>query len=970
MQPIHYLRDSITTGFIDVLHQSSEAYRPQLLLNDKLRQKKVLTSLTKEIKECESFWISVAFLTTSGVASIISALEEFRDMGKRGKILVSDYLGFTQPEAMARLLQFSNIELKISQNRSFHAKGYLFLYSGIYNLIVGSSNLTASALSTNTEWNLKVSASIESEIVSRALDEFGREFDGAVEVDEEFLEQYREYYRGFESTRVAMATDAGLFTSRIEPNKMQVEALANINELRLAGNNKALLISATGTGKTFLSAFDVLNSGSKTMLFIVHRTNIAEAARQTYLKIFGDRYSMGLYSGQSREGQHDFVFCTIQTMSRAEHYQQFAPDHFDYIVVDETHRAAAHSYDGVLGYFKPKFLLGMTATPERTDGVDIFKLFDHNIAYEIRLNKALEEEMLVPFHYYGITDLSVDGEIIDNAAQFNQLVAVERVSHIIEKARFYGTDSGVIRGLVFCSSTDESQTLARKFEEFGYKTVALSSTSTEGQRTAAIQKLESCDIDDKLDYIFTVDIFNEGIDIPAVNQVILLRPTESAIVYIQQLGRGLRKTLGKSYLTVLDFIGNYQNNFIIPIALYGDKSYNKESLRRLLSAGSEFLPGSSTVDFDQISKERIFSSIQNSNFRLRKDLFKDYNLLKFQLGRSPFMIDFLNHDSRDPFTFVLYSKSYYNFLLLVEPELEVLDKKTQTLLQSIAIEVNNGKRVQDSVVLKELLVGNNVDNQILNRLLEEVGVSGTRVADLQSIRKNLNLEFVTVRSGDKNVTIKEANDIDFVRIENGTLVPGPDMLKLVSNPLAKDSLLDNSEFSIQTFKRQLLSEKFVDGFVLYNRYSRKDALRILDWPVNPVGLNVGGYVYDIAKQAFAIFVTYHKSDDISNTTKYADRFLNRNEFQWMSKSNRTLNSPEIQVLKSNINMRICLFVKKENKKEEEHYYLGDIVPDGESFAQTYMPGDEGASIPVVSIKFKLERPVREELYDYITGVSA
>ncbi len=442
---------------------------------------------------------------------------------------------------------------------------------------------------------------------------------------------------------------------------MQIEAINNIKRLRLEGKKKALLISATGTGKTYLSAFDAKEFNSKKLLFVVHRYNIAKAALRTFQTVFGDSKSMGLYSGNQHDLDKDFIFSTIQTISRNEHLSQFDPNHFDYIVIDESHRAGADTYQKIINHFESKFLLGMTATPERTDGYDIFSLYDHNIAYEIRLHRALEEEMLSPFHYYGVTDITVNGEILEENSDFGLLTSDERVERIIEKSGLYGCDNGRIRGLIFCSRVEECKAISKGLSAKGFKTVALTGDSTEDERADAINKLETNSTTDYLDYILTRDIFNEGIDIPKVNQVIMLRPTQSAIVFVQQLGRGLRKADGKEYLTVIDFIGNYSNNYLVPIALYGDTSYNKDTLRKCMANGSSLLPGASTVNFDKISRERIFAAIDSANMQMKKDLVNDYQLLKFKLGKIPMMVDFIDHGSRDAQLYVNYSKSYYNF---------------------------------------------------------------------------------------------------------------------------------------------------------------------------------------------------------------------------------------------------------------------------------------------------------------------
>jgi HKD family nuclease len=398
------LEQSLKKGFIDHKLNSDNTYLPHLLVNDKKESKKVLTTILQSLNKCEEFWFSVAFVTTNGVATLIETLINLEQKGIKGKILVSQYLNFTQPEALKRLMQFKNIQLKIAIDNAFHSKGYLFKNNNIYDLIIGSSNLTATALCTNIEWNLKISATPESYIIQNAIKEFYSEFEKAVTVDKYFIENYEILYKKQVDYSNLVKKELVLSNQKdIVPNSMQVEALHNIEYLRSQEKNKALLISATGTGKTYLSAFDVKKFNPKKFLFVVHRLNIAKAAMKSYNSIFGDSVKMGIYSGSARDLEADFIFSTVQTISKEEHLKQFSETYFDYIVIDETHRAGAESYKKIIEYYKPKFLLGMTATPERTDGLDIFKLFDYNIAYEIRLHRALEEDILSPFHYYGVT---------------------------------------------------------------------------------------------------------------------------------------------------------------------------------------------------------------------------------------------------------------------------------------------------------------------------------------------------------------------------------------------------------------------------------------------------------------------------------------------------------------------------------------------------------------------------------------
>ncbi|MGL5543093.1 MAG: DEAD/DEAH box helicase family protein, partial [Fusobacteriaceae bacterium] len=463
------LLGSLKTGFIDYSFLSREDYLPEILVNSPERKIKVLTTIERELKSCDEFFFSVAFVTRSGVAVLIDIFQELLKRGIKGKILVSQYLNFTEPEALKALLKFSNIELKIVTKGGYHAKGYMFKRGEKYNLIVGSSNFTSTAFSTNKEWNLKVSTTKESYLTKRMLSEFEEEFEKSTLVTPEFIMKYERVYKKAKYQAMAKEQDNIMENevfyriesedevpyevvsgNILEPNLMQKEALESLENLREKGEKKALIISATGTGKTYLSAFHVQKVNPKKFLFVVHRENIARAAQKIFEKVIGKRKSMGVYSGNSREISSDYIFSTIQTISRDEHMKKFHPEHFDYIVIDETHRAGADSYKKIMEYFKPKFLMGMTATPERTDGYNIFESFDYNIAYEIRLQQALEAEMLSPFHYYGVKDIYAG----DMETEFEFLNSDERARHIIEKAEFYGCDDGEIRGLVFCSKVE------------------------------------------------------------------------------------------------------------------------------------------------------------------------------------------------------------------------------------------------------------------------------------------------------------------------------------------------------------------------------------------------------------------------------------------------------------------------------------------------------------------------------------
>ena len=944
------LLSSLETGFIDSTRLSLEKYRPKILLNDPSSGSKVLTAIKRELDGCDEFFFSVAFLRMSGLACLLNTLQELEERGIRGKILVSRYLNFTDPNALRHLLIFKNIQLKIGD---FHSKEYLFKRGNIYNLIIGSSNLTADALCSNTEINLKVSATKDSELIGSAISQFENQFNNAILVDDAFIEKYEEAFNS-ETSRNYLINQKNieLRNQPVTPNKMQVSALQNLESLRLNGKRKALIISATGTGKTFLCAFDVKKYKAKKFLFVVHRANIAHAAMKTFKTVFGNSTSMGFYSGNRREKESDFIFSTVQTISKQEHLEQFSADHFDYIVIDETHRAGAQSYNSIINYFKPQFLLGMTATPERTDGADIYKLFNHNIGYEIRLHDALYENMLCPFHYYGITDITINGKSLDEHSDFSLLTSDERIEHIIDRLSFYGCDDGKPKGLIFCSRNAESRELSIGFNKRGFKTIALSGKNTEEERKTAIRNLEA----GNLEYIFTVDIFNEGIDIPALNQIIMLRPTQSAIIFVQQLGRGLRKLDNKDYLTVVDFIGNYNNNYLIAIALHGDTSYNKDSLRRCMKDG---ISGPSTINFDRISKEKIFASIDSASMQTKRELIADYRLLKHKIGRIPSMVDFINHGSRDPFLYVSYKgnkyKSYYNFISEIAGDLSMnLDSNQARLLEKFSLEINNSKRVEDSLMLKKIIT---LRSFSVKSFKEDIfNQYGYKITDetCKSVLNNINFKFIREKKDKSLLPVGEIYNFNIAKIQNNNIEIEDSLAEALNNKEFKKYLLDSIEYSVETFNRDYHKDKFFNGFILYKKYSRKDVFRILNWDQNPVAQNVGGYMISLNKKNCPIFVTYQEN-------QYEDRFIDNETFEWESKKNRTLNSPDVTEIKNNKNLDMPLFIKKDDAEGTNFYFISYLTPINNSFKEIINKnGDK-----VVRIHYKLKNAIQDKLADYL-----
>jgi superfamily II DNA or RNA helicase len=968
------LHRGIRSGLLNFDPDDQTNLAPTLVLNEHNGGQKVLSYVLNSIEQCIHFRFAVAFITTSGVACIHQTLKDAVARGCTGEILVSQYLNFSDPLAIERLRQFRGVNVRFTNEDDFHGKLYFFAFKNFSRLLLGSSNLTQAALGKNTEINLNLSISNTSGLHQQVSTNLDNWIKNTQPINDAELASYAETWKQQRDLRLPSKLLAPIFKEpshfvAIKANSMQIEALKKLQEVRDNGYQRTLVISATGTGKTVLSALDVKNFGAKRLLFVVHRLNIAKKAMLEYRKVFGASKTMGLYSGNDTSGLNaDFIFATVQTIKSDHHLSRFDPETFDYIIIDESHHAGALTYQKILGHFRPKFLLGMTATPERTDGFNIFELFDYSIAYEIRLHDALKANLLAPFHYFGVSDITLDGVALGDKAQFNKLISPLRVNHIIKALKEYGCSDGVPRGLVFCSKVEEANQLAQLFNEANINSVSLSGINSEAEREAAIQQLESQDPANRISYIFTVDIFNEGIDIPSVNQVVMLRPTESAIIFVQQLGRGLRKTDLKEYLTVIDFIGNYESNFLVPAALFGDASFNKDKLRRLMAAGSNLMPGESSISFDRIAKERIFNSISKAKVDGRKALVSDYELLKFRLGRHPKMLDFLNQNQRDPFQYVKNYGSLLNYRLTLDSKNHVAPILLK-LLRYLSEFVFDGIRPEESIIFLQLQNGSvdvtykTIKDDVENRF-------GYRPTDatITSALHSLNLKFITEVVNGKHTSIADRWGYSIIHSEGSKIFCGDTLKVLLEDKLTDEYLIDAAEYSIEKFIEDFRLEDFVDGFKRGSKYSRRDVFRILRWSQNPNAQNVGGYIVSSDKTQCPIFVNYHKDESITDTTKYEDYFESTSSLIYMSKNRRTLSSPDVKAISNQIvnNMRIPIFVKKSNDEGFSFYFLGDGSAQADRFVETTMATDSNSVVSVVQMTLKLDKPITVDLFKYIT----
>ncbi len=980
MEPdtIKEMQSGLETAFIDSSISSNLAYRPQFISNDYKVGHKVLSSIEDELSVCDEFAISVAFITMSGITPLLQSLKELEERHIPGRILTTDYLNFSEPKALEKLNELSNLTVKMymtgdEDQQGFHTKGYIFRDQDVYRIIIGSSNMTARALTMNREWNTKVVSAEEGEIAEQVICEFEQLWHSPETLDyDDFIENYTVKYDLIKKQRqIAKQQEiASLEAYRLQPNKMQVEFVKNLKDLIDDGKTRALLISATGTGKTYASAFAVREVNPRKALFLVHREQIARQAIESYKRVFGNTKTLGLLSGTSKDFDADYLFSTMQMMAKPEIRNRFRRDEFQFIIIDEAHRTGAVSYQNIMEYFEPQFWLGMTASPERTDAYDVYQTFDHNIAYEIRLQGALEEDLLCPFHYFGITDLQIDGQTIDEETglrDFNRLTDDTRVDYIIEQMQYYGYSGDRVKGLIFCSSKKEAAALSDKFNQRGFCTLALSGEDSQEKRENAIERLVTNRWGNHLDYIFTVDIFNEGVDIPEINQVVLLRPTESPIVFVQQLGRGLRKANGKEYVVILDFIGNYKNNFMIPIALSGDRSYNKDNVRRYVADGERVIPGTSTIHFDEISRKRIYAAIDTANFSDIKLIRENYMNLKYKLGDIPALMDFDKYGEMDVLRIFDKWGSYYNFLVKYdEDNYKIrLSEDEAKVIEFVSKKLASGKRIHELALLDRMLT---YHHHLMKALKEDLQNDYDVQLDQKTAQSVVNVMTNKFSSGtEKNtyadcVFLQEEDDGDY---EIATPIE-----EMLENPDFYDMLKELVEFGISRYKTNYEQCYQNTELVLYQKYTYEDVCRLLNWSHNVVPLNISGYKYDKETKTFPVFINYDKEEDISDTIKYEDHFEAPDRLIAISKQPRTMKSVEVQnflhAKERGIDVELFVRKNKDDKNHEESkefYYLGRMTATGQAREFVMANTDKTA----VEIEWALDTPVREDIYEYIVN---
>lgn len=979
-EKISLIRSGLETAYINGNVASELSYKPNFVSNNYNEGKKVLSVIEDELLKCDKFQISVAFITLGGVTPLLQTLKELEKKGIPGEILTSDYLDFSEPLALKKLHSLSNVKIKMydtkAANNGFHTKGYIFKEKEIYRIIIGSSNMTSAALTTNREWNTKLVSTFQGEMAEDILQEFDELWNSkyAYEYDT-FYEEYKQRYDIIKTQkRIAQEENVtSLERYRLKPNSMQVRFIANLRKILQHNEQRALLISATGTGKTYASAFAMRELGFKRVLFLVHRATLATQAKNSYQRVFGNAVSMGLVGAGYHQYGKDYVFATVETLNKDAHLQKYKPDEFDCIILDEAHHSSANTYQKVMQYFRPRLFLGMTATPDkRTDNDandNIYEIFHHQIAYEIRLQQAMEEDLLCPFHYFGITDLSV---VQDTKAknileeEFNKLICDERVKHIIEQSEYYGYSGDRVKGLIFCSRKQECKELSKKFNDLGYRTVALSGEDSEEVRQNAFERLameegEQTDKTKPLDYIFSVDILNEGVDIVEVNQVIMLRPTQSPIVFIQQLGRGLRKANGKEYVVILDFIGNYNNNFMIPVALSGDRSYNADTIRKYVISGNRTIPGASTIHFDEVAKNKIFHSIDRIR-GIKSIIRESYISLKNRLGRTPRLYDFYSNNEVDPLVIIREYKTYYGFLESMEKANYccTLTEQEKLILEYLSKTILSGVRPEELEILQLLLRQNAISIEAFQKLYQE-----KYRKNIMEDQVNCALEVLQGKFVSNEKEYQKYETIDMISCDQTSRITRVSKYgELLRNVEFRSQVEDIIKVGLARYHDKFMNtNEVVSPFVLYEKYSRRDVSLLMN-----CGKDLSSVMFGMKRiqEDVFIFVTYHKgkAEDernyVDGKPDYADVFEDNMIFKWDSKIGMGMEST---YMKDVITApRKHLFVKKSDA-ESNFYYMGtfDIIDVKEARKED----NKGKLKPISKVVAKMHHPVRNDLLCYL-----
>ncbi len=868
---------------------------------------KFIDKLKQSIDTCHAFRFSVSFIKKPGLRLLAPNIEAAIARGARGQLITSTYQNFTDVDS---LLFFYDLQSRYPDRFTcrldrecfrdaggnavgFHSKGYLFEFHDHTELLVGSSNITVYALLKNVEWDVSVIEAESNNTYATARAEFDELWGRTLPLTMELINEYKtRLYYAIERWDM----DYQLANAEVKPNYMQRRALKELNRVRAMGAARALITASAGSGKTFLAAFDALNFSPRRLLYIVHEGSILMKSFETFQRVFGSDRSYGVYNGEYKETDADFVFSTNVTMVNS--LELFEPHTWDYIIIDECHHATAETYRKILNYFQPQFLLGITATPERMDGEDVFSLFDQNVPFELRLRDAIIRDLVVPFKYYGIRDELIEYGIAETKGhrfveRFSDEAHCKFIYESIEKHRLPGQK---LKALAFCRDISHAIRMSQAMEDY-YHTQYLTGKNSVGERVRAYNDLQ--DDAAELEILFTVDILNEGVDIPGVNMVLFLRPTDSQTIFIQQLGRGLRKYEGKKYVTVLDFIGNdYKRSVQIAFAL-GSLSENFVVEKKLLAALIEddfrsvgLVDYGVEIHLDDLSKKEILSFIDEVNFNTKPYLRQDYLNFKKYISAAgyPQHVDYLNNDYAPDLLKFMQSRiggkkcsSYLGFLQAIgEEDLPAFDVRQEAFIRYVS-NMLPLVRPYEYLILQDLM-----DHAGHNRLSDieyHVSISVARF-------DKASFEHAIKYMLESGFFQAEANELSVSGLRIGV-----EFDEYVSDLLA---------YGLGKYEVDFADASPDEEFHLWAKYRKSQVQQLL--LNNPGDIMLGTKIYDGVVYAY---VTVIKDARTLENLKYADGYLDADTFQWETVAN--VSEKELNELKSS--RKIHLFVRKVDSED-------------------------------------------------------
>ena len=946
----------------------------ELIINEKAKFMNFFVHLKNELMTCKKFYFIVSFIKYSGIQLLISTLDELEALGIKGEIITSVYLNITDPKALSKLLSYKNIKVKIynNSNESFHTKAYLFEKEKYHTCIIGSSNISQSALYSAEEWNVKLTDNDFFDIYNQSFNQFQKLWNSneAIGLTEDFIGKYEEYKEKNRPQNTFDYRKIQTEKKKFIPNSMQTEILEKLKNTRKSGNNRGLVVAATGTGKTYLAAMDVKeffkNRKNSSFLFIAHREELLDNAIRVFSDILHiEKENFGRIFSGNKEVGHNMIFASIQSLRNC--YKDFISDKFNYIIVDEFHHASASSYEKIIHYFKPEFLLGLTATPERMDGKDILALCDYNLVGEMGMRKAMEKDLIVPFHYFGVNDITVDYEKIpyrngkyDEEILLNDLSVSIRTDYIVEKMEKFGYDGKYMSGIAFCQNIKHALYMKNEFLRKGYKSELLTSKTNLTERSKILESFRNKEIE----ILCVVDILNEGIDIPDINLLLFLRPTLSSTVFIQQIGRGLRKAAGKDFVTIIDFIGNHKKDYLIT-KVFSDEIHNKSFLyekkeKIIEQIKNQFsnIPGASYIELDRICQERIIDKIEKINFNSRNILKEMYNEFKNDIGKSPEeFLEISDFDSNIELFVELVTKvgSFYeaqvqfendNFikyyrmknpktdlLAYMEKKIRLCEPFTYLTVKFFLKSKYEGQNLRNKYINSEILLSEykkyfSIKDEfknfyLLERIFNELIEDEILEADLYGYKISKKYEAIFYEE-DKNFE-KRLNDL----------------INLGLNEFRKNDI-----------------EEFNDNVLItHKEYKRIDLQILLDSKV-PKGIWRAGYAN--TEKDICLFITNDKSHIMQENLKYDNSLHSDEIIQWISqpKTYHSSSVGQMFIKHREKNMKVHIFARKyafmNGNKTNPFIYLGQA-----DYYRSF--GDKPMTI-LWKLRRKLPQELIQELY--------